>query len=365
MKISELIKLGNNVLEILAQYIKDNNVTPPMRVYIRYFTTELKFSEAGCSSQGSSEIVQKPDWTMIVYKFMENKVKPLPDFVQLNQDIAKEYKKNINVIAPGCNEFSQAAFFLEMFLQKLIYTKLDGNIAPDFVLEAASLFKSELELSAKEYCYTYRLDGIILEAESIEINDKVTIRQIQKSDLERTRDIFLDSPTPTYIGIPPTMLEINLKVKEDIESFNYGSRLINCLRLYRLGSVCVREITTNRKTVIWPSGISRQWGNERYSSTYKYTVQKTEVSEFISFINSLEQNLNLDKEEKESRNINISLDRYNSALLESIDIDRKLMTAVMGLESLLTLEKDRGERMENLLNRYFYIKGLTKIVNKN
>ncbi len=28
-------------------------------------------------------------------------------------------------------------------------------------------------------------------------------------------------------------------------------------------------------------------------------------------------------------------------------------------------EKDRGERMENLLNRYFYIKGLTKIVNKN
>jgi len=53
--------------------------------------------------------------------------------------------------------------------------------------------------------------------------------------------------------------------------------------------------------------------------------------------------LNFNKEEKEYRTLFISIERYNSALLESVDIDRKLMTAVMGLESLFTFEKDRGE----------------------
>lgn len=35
------------------------------------------------------------------------------------------------------------------------------------------------------------------------------------------------------------------------------------------------------------------------------------------------------------------------------------------LSGWLEDEKDRGERMENLLNRYFYIQGLTKIVSKD
>ena len=57
----------------------------------------------------------------------------------------------------------------------------------------------------------------------------------------------------------------------------------------------------------------------------------------------MEEKLNFDKEDKKYRTLYISLERYNSALLEAIDAERKLMTAVMGLESLFTLEKDRGE----------------------
>jgi hypothetical protein len=69
----------------------------------------------------------------------------------------------------------------------------------------------------------------------------------------------------------------------------------------------------------------------------------TESDIFINFINTLEQKLNFDPENKEFRALNISIERYVAALLESANIDRKLMTAVMGLESLYTLDKERGE----------------------
>ncbi len=85
------------------------------------------------------------------------------------------------------------------------------------------------------------------------------------------------------------------------------------------------------------------WNNRNFSTFRKYTVKESEVDTFINFINIVEQKLNFDKEKKKFRSFHISIDRYNSALLESIDIDRKLMTAVMGLESLFTFEKDRGE----------------------
>lgn len=51
MKVTDLVKLGQQALEMLDSYIKEKNIEPPTRVCIRHFTTELKISETGCSSQ--------------------------------------------------------------------------------------------------------------------------------------------------------------------------------------------------------------------------------------------------------------------------------------------------------------------------
>ena len=81
----------------------------------------------------------------------------------------------------------------------------------------------------------------------------------------------------------------------------------------------------------------------KYFSTHKYSVKDADVDIFVKFINTFEQKLKFDQDEKESKALNISIERYVSSLLESEPIDRKLMTAVMGLESLYTLDKERGE----------------------
>ena len=343
MKITDLIKLGEKVLRLFDEYVVEKSITPQMRVYIRHFPTELEISETSCRSQSSSEIIQKPDWAKIVFDFMEERVKPLPEFKQLNQSIAKRYKKNINKLAEGCNEVSQSAFWLETFIQRLIYEKLEGKLSEDSLIEYASLFKSELELSPTEYRYVHYLDGIFLETDSIKINDNVHIRKTQKSDLEYTRDIFFDIPKPRYMGIPSSILEIEIFAKDEKDCHENVDRIFNSLRLYKLGSIYSQESISTKRTIIWPGGQHGGWGNRNYSTFRKYTVKESEIDTFVNFINAIEKKLNFGEGEKKFRSYHISFNRYNSALLESIDIDRKLMTAVMGLESLFTFEKDRGE----------------------
>jgi hypothetical protein len=337
------MKLGEKALKLFDEYIVEKSITPQMRVYIRHFPTELEISETNCRCQSSSEIIQKPDWAKTIFDFMKEKIRSMPEFKQLNQSISKRYKNSINRLAKGCNEISQSAFWLETFIQRLIYEKLEGKLSEDSIIEYASLFKSEMELSSTEYRYVHYLDGILLETDSIKINDNVRIRKTQKSDLEYTRDIFFDIPISRYGGMPLSILEIEIFAKDEKDCHEYVDRIFNSLRLYKLGSIYSQESISTKRTIIWPAGQSRGWSNLNYSTFRKYTVKESEVDTFVNFMNSIAQKLNFDKEEKRFRSLHISIERYNSALLESIDIDRKLMTAVMGLESLFTFEKDRGE----------------------
>lgn len=343
MEITNLIKFGKKALKLFNEYIKEKSLTPQTRVYIRYFLTELEISETSCRSQGSSEIIQKPDWTITVFNFIEEKIKPMPEFKQLSQSIANRYKNNINKLAEGCDEVSQSAFWLKNFIQKLIYEKLEGKLSEDSIIEYASLFKLELELSPTEYKYVHYLDGIFLEPDSIKINDNILIRKTRKDDLEYITDIFFDKPRLQYISIPPSILEIEMSAKDEQDCYEYISRIFDSLRLYRIGSIYSYESIITKRTVIWPINQSKCWGEHNVFQFKKYTVKVSEADTFINFINVIEQKLNSNKEEKKFRSVRISLDRYNSALLEPMDIDRKLMTAIMGLESLFTLEKDRGE----------------------
>ncbi len=343
MKVTDLINLGKKVLKMFDDYIAEKKIVPPTRVYIRHFITDLEISETGCRTQGSSEIIQKPDWAKIVFDFMEERVKSLPEFKQLVQTIAKRYKRNINKLAQGCNEESQTAFWLETFIQKSIYEKLENDVSEDTIIEYASLFKSELELSPIEYGYKHYLEGIFLEPESIRINDNVFIRKTQKEDLEYTRDMFFDTPRPRYMIIPSAVLEITVIAKDERKCHEYINRIFNSLRLYKLCSVYSIETIRTKRTAIWPGDLGHSWSHKSCSSFKKTTITESEIDTFVDFINIMEQKLNFNKEDKKYRTLYISLDRYNNALLEAIDAERKLMTTVMGLESLFTFEKDKGE----------------------
>lgn len=343
MKITDLIKLGKKALSMFEKYVADMGIEPPMRAYVRWFITKLEVSETTRRSEASSEVIEKPDWSKTVYDFVEQKIKPLPEFEKLNQSIAKRYKKNINKLAKGSNEVSQVALWLRTFIVRLVYDKLEGKQTQDSLIEYASLFKSELELSLYEFKYVYYLDGIFIKPKLIQINDNIVIRKTQPTDFEYTRDIYLESPRPPYMALPSSIFEIEMSTRDETECHKYANRLFNALRLYRLGSVYSMMLVSDKKTIIWPVSGGRSWSHTNYTAHRKYTVTKKETDKFTNFITTIERQLDFGGDGREHRGLPVSMDRYNSALLESNNVDKRLMSAVMGLESLLTLEKDKGE----------------------
>jgi hypothetical protein len=187
------------------------------------------------------------------------------------------------------------------------------------------------------------LDGVFIAPNTIQINDHVVIRKTQGKDLEYTRDIFLESSMPPHMTVPSSILEIEMSTRDETECPKYTDRLFNALRLYRLGSIYSMMQMSSKKTIMWPLGTSRSWSHTQYSAHKKYTVTRQEADDFVRFINTIDERLNFSKDEKEHRSLSVSVDRYKSALLDLANTDESLMSAVMGLESLLTLEKDRGE----------------------
>jgi hypothetical protein len=350
VKVTDLIQFGKKVIQLVDDYAKGQKIEPPTRTCIRHFPTELEISETSVKTSFSSEIVNEPWWAQIVFDFFEKKIKPMPEFSRLAQSIAKTYKHNILTITPNADAVSQSTFWLEMFTQRLIYERLEGSFTENSLIEYASLFKSELELAPTEYTYVHYLDGLFLEMEKLAINDNVLLRKVRKEDLEYKKDILFDIPSPRYMdmGPPSSIMEVNISAKDERDCYEYTNRIISALRMYKLGSIYSKETISTRKTTIWPSGLARSSATRRYYPFRKYTLKETEANEFIDFVNMIEQKLAQDKEEKERRVLDISINRYNSALLESGDVEIRLMTAVMGLESLLTLEKDRGENAYKL-----------------
>jgi hypothetical protein len=343
LKITDLIDFGKKSLILFDSYIKENNIKPPIRYYIKHSVVEFNISEKKSNVRHKPEFTQDIDWTMIIYDFLEKELSPQKDFKNLNKLIVKHYKKNINKIAPSGDETAQAALWLKNYTQALIIKKIDGTLTDDIIIEYSSTFKSELELGSILYKYIYYLNGLFIDSNSININDNVIIRKTKKEDLEYKRDILIDMPGSKYIGIPTSILEFEILEKEELKCKEYINRIQNSLRLYKLSSVYPLRTLYLKSSIIWPSLAIGGENFGRYSSYGKYTIKKSEINTFVDFINKIEKMLNFDRENKRHRSLSISIGRYNSALLEIGDMGRKLMTAVMGLESLFTLEKDRGE----------------------
>jgi len=349
MEIYNLINLGKKTIKLFQKYKQDKDVKPSIMLYIKHSFSQLKISEKDMAFKEEPRIIQKPDWTIIIYNFIKEVIEPMEEFIKITQMIAKNYKENINVLAQSAKEVEQSKFFLGNFLKKLIQDNIENKLTESSIVEYASLFKSELELSKTEYNYVYYLADIFVQDDSIiTINDNTLIRKITASDLEYTSDLLDYTRKPRFLGYPFSILEIKMYIKEEKEIQEYSDRILKALRLFKLGSVYTTEIISNKKTIIWPVSTGSHFLNQNYLGFKTYTIKSSETDSFINAVNLFEQNLNFNKEEKKFWGLNISIDRYNSALLEYIDYDRKLMTAVMGLESLFSLGNEIGENSYKL-----------------
>jgi len=358
MKVVDLIKLVEKTINLFDKYVLENDLKPDKRLFIKSSPTKLTVTLSNVSSSSSMKIIEKEDWNVIIYHFLSQEILSTNLFENLLSSIIKKYKDNIKKIIPIENIKSQVKFWLQNFLTYILNKNMENLLTKEEIIEYAASFRSELDLSPIEQHHKYYLDGIFLEDEKIIIDESCLIRKIIESDLEYTKDIFFDFEKSYYANIPPSILEINMFTNDEVDLYNKKECILHALRLYKLGSIFSQKRITTKKSYMWSMPNGFDYAYKIYSSYEKYSIKKEESDIFIQFIRYIEDKLLFDENDKKYWNLSISLERYDSSLLEPIDIDRKIMTAVMGLESLFTLESDKGENSYKLSIRVAKLLGL-------
>lgn len=297
------------------------------------------------------EILEKPDWTWIIYEFVKKNISVTVEFKRLNDLIASRYKDNIAKISPSSDPKAQSAYWLESFVSKLIRDSLNSSMSGDTYVEHAALFRSELELSPIEHFQTNYLEGLVVPELPVRIADGILLRKADLSDWEYTKEIFDDDPTPWDFWGSVSVLEINMASKSEGELSQVRERILTACRLYRLGSIHLLQSRSTKKSAIWGDGTQRGWSNRGRDFFKRLVVTESEAGEFVSFIQAIEKSLGGIGSGDEHHGLRTSISRYGLAILESFDTERRILNGVMGLESLFTTKKDVGENAFKLALR--------------
>ncbi|WP_316845521.1 HEPN domain-containing protein [Pedobacter psychrodurus] len=197
-----------------------------------------------------------------------------------------------------------------------------------------SLSGSELPTSI-----TIELDGLILESREIILEEGIILRQTQKSDFEKPieplKGDFFGSPRPTAI------LELKgvCKRGETGDLSKKAQTILYQLTLFFTCSVqsVLEEMEQESITKAKSAGFS---GTRRIRNFAPQTILATDEKQLICFLQTLEIPPHLLSSGNEHQDyLSTAFDRYRDALTEDVVFERRVATAVMGIEALLSSEK--------------------------
>lgn len=313
-------------------------LTPWLRLYIRYKITDFKIDDKERRFVGTYEPHMRKDWSLAIQNLLEKEIKPLPLFKELVDSISKDYKEEL--VARRYHPSAQVEFWLESFIRRILAEEIDGKLSEERLVDLISTFKAELQGASQESHVTVYLDGISLKMDAVQLGDNVLLRRPQPSDLEYEFEAI--GPETHLRQTPSAVLELRTRAK-DTDVYEKMERTITLLRLFHVSSVDYLMHTEQRKTAMWPTGTVGSFRLHMHGASHTYIVTDSDVNVLPRFFELFESRVPIKVTERRLESLHIALSRYNNALLEPVEVERKLMTAVMGLEALYTLEGERGE----------------------
>jgi hypothetical protein len=369
--LNDLIELIKKSFDIFSKYLNKYKPEIQKMQYTEFSCHELIIPDinggGGVLSYSKNEI-QKEIFPYI-FEYLRQEIEKMVEFENVAKKIAMQYEKNLQKLYKAENGESHlryTRYILMNLVKKLIRKNYEAPLSSEAIQRDVLIFLSEVELKPKKYKFTCYLSGIYLKQNSIAINENALIRKIKESDIYMIRPYYDDRiriEPPSNIS--PSILELQMYARKKIECRDFLNRILNALRLYKLGAIDLQREIKIIDTMIEENDFEESGWIEKYPH-YRYVIKENETEVFVRFINTVENILKLIADSK-NYHISTALDRYNFALLESIPKDKRLMMAVMGLEALYINEHDEVSfRFRLRLTKLLMLLGLADkvVINK-
>lgn len=145
------------------------------------------------------------------------------------------------------------------------------------------------------------------------------------------------------------ILELTIRVEEQKEIYDEIDAVLNCLRLYDIGSVFIVRTEMIPKSILAKGTTSNPL--HQFSQTYRYGIKENDIPKLKSLMEKLKPILRKKSSEEHLDPIAVSLQRYNDALLKTESVESRITSAITCLEALYLRAEERMELSHRLSQR--------------
>lgn len=350
-----LQELVVTILSTVKEGLAEKILQPQDERYFRWKLTEYEYGDAGIikkSAQG--ENLLKPDWFRAARTVSESVSKQ------------SSYNELLKVISEGYGgDEVQYGSYLERLITKIAWNILESKdkTPTDLSKYAISLLK-DLNKEAQEYRSEVQLRGLILQPDSIQLDDSARLRKPERKDFEREAPMFsFLSFGVMRLGDPTAFLHVRVSTTQGVRALqNEIEREIAMLRLFRVGAVQDLQYDIDSDSVIDFAGGTLSSGKVVGSDKYLITNEDVKpLKKFWANMKTIKLPILLagTGEQKEPDELTIAYDRYVDSL-EANMLEKRVSSAVMGLEALYLgggEQQEMGYRLRMRVSRLLSLIG--------
>ena len=346
---AKLWVLSKEIQEKVKEYKSSKQLTKTKQLYFKQKITDFSYKQGGIGYTTSHITMMKEEWDLKkFFDFTEKVVKQIPDYHDIVTEIVKKCEVNEH----------QADFWLGRFTQTLTRQAFE-DLSEETLIDTISTLVNDLDKGPVEWKLKAWVNGVWVEDEEYDIYEGLKIRRPRPSDLEAETPFYsLPSPVEPFPfgSLPSAILELAYRARQPVEFQDEIENVINCLRLFRLGSVFPVRTETHAKSIIG-FGSGTIGSGHRFAVTYKYPITKKDIPKLAELIAKIKTLL-----PKEIDPVNIALQRYNDALLKTESIESRITSAITCFEALYLKAQERMELSHRLSQRAAALLGLFDFV---
>jgi hypothetical protein len=324
-----LKRLGLSIMRMVKDCISRNTIKPEEMAFYRLRVNKFQYTDQGIIEWSASpEFFTKPSWFRASIELTES-IKKSSEYSLALEQIIKIFGKD--AIYPQA---------LEWFVMKLINEILQTQkFEENNIDELVKTFIKDLYGEPVRCWAEVELDGIVLLPDKVEVSYGIKIRKTKAEDLEREFPAY-DLMQWIFVPSPSAILNIEFLGRGVNEIQRKVQQAISILRLFKVGSVKYLRYSMHSDSIIgygfgFPLGASITSRTEPVLE--KYLITEEDVPKLKKFWQAIENAIPLNFFElgiTKIDHLTIAYNRYNDALFQDGNLERRIANAVMGLEAL-------------------------------
>lgn len=337
-----LKQLATTVKKKIDEGISDGTIQPQDEVCFRWKVDNFQYTNKGVTDYSAhGEYFTKQSWFRAIIK-LEESVKHCSEYASALEYLANVFGKS-----------DRLSNNLDYFVGKLLHQYLyDSKTRETDIDSLITTFLKDLREEPVKFGADVELLGVVLRPENIEPSFGITLRQTKVEDLEREVPVYRFMGRE-FLPHPSAIMKIEFLGRGAIEIQKRVEQAITILRLFKIGGVMWTTYHMYSESVT-DVALGTLTSGRTTSALETYLVTEEDVQklkEFWQKINDVIPPSFYELGTTKANYLTIAYNRYSDSLLQNGIIERRIASAVMGLEALFLKSGETQELVYRLCLR--------------